>query len=58
MEESCQRASADSVFAFADIKAAVEDFDRGDANLSDALRRIRSALLLTSNVADPRRDAA
>ena len=58
MEKSCQRAYAESVFAFAEIKAAVEDFDRGDTNLSDALRRIRAALLLTSNVADPRRDAA
>jgi hypothetical protein len=58
MEKPCQHTSADSVFLFADIKAAVEDFDRGDLNLADALRRIRTALLLTSNAADPRRDAA
>jgi hypothetical protein len=58
MEKACQHASAESVFAFADIKAAVEDFDRGDTNLSDALRRIRAALLRTSNATDPRRDAA
>lgn len=47
-----------AVLVFADIKAAVEDFDRGESNLFAALERIHAALALLSVDADPRRKAA
>lgn len=47
--ETCRAA----VLAFADIKAAVDDFDRGESNLFVALERIRTAV---SRVSDDRDD--
>lgn len=37
-----------AILAFAEIKAAVDDFDRGEVNLLDALARIKEALALTA----------
>ena len=51
--DSCRTA----VLTFADIKAAVEDFDRGDSNLFAALDRIRVALSLLSRDGEPHRGA-
>ncbi len=47
-----------AVLAFAEIKAAVEDFDRGDSNLFEALDRIRDALSAADCGGDSRRKAA
>lgn len=47
-----------AVLAFADIKAAVEDFDRGESNLLAALERIRSALSLVKEDGEACRHAA
>lgn len=54
--EACRAA----VLAFADIKAAVDDFDRGESNLFVALERIRTAVSLVSDDRDDqvRHDAA
>ena len=52
--ESCSAA----VLAFADIKAAVEDFDRGESNLFAALKQIETAISLLAREKEPRRDAA
>jgi hypothetical protein len=47
-----------AVLAFAEIKAAVEDFDRGDSNLFEALDRIRDALSAADCGGDSQRRAA
>jgi hypothetical protein len=39
-----------AIIAFAEIKAAVEDFDLGEANLLDALARVREALAMADDV--------
>lgn len=52
--ERCRTA----VLVFADIKAAVEDFDRGDSNLFDALEQIRVAMSLLARDELPRQEAA
>jgi hypothetical protein len=46
------------MLAFADIAAAVEDFNRGDVNLADALCRIRAALAGASVSGDHQQQAA
>ena len=47
-----------AMLAFADIAAAVEDFNRGDVNLADALCRIRAALAGASVSGDHQQQAA
>ena len=47
-----------AVLTFAEIKAAVEDFDRGDANLFDALARIKAAISLIETAGNNRHEAA
>jgi len=47
-----------AILTFAEIKAAVEDYDRGDANLFDALARIKAAVSLIDATSDSRRNAA
>ena len=44
-----------ALFAFVEIKMAVEDFDHGESNLFDALDRIKAALQAAG---DSERDAA
>lgn len=44
-----------ALFAFVEIKKAVEDFDRGESNLFDALDRIAAAVQAAS---DSQREAA
>jgi hypothetical protein len=34
-----------ALFSLVEIKKAIEDFDRGESNLFDALDRIRAAIL-------------
>ena len=52
--------STTAVFAIAEIKAAVEAFDRGDTNVFDALTAIIVAVeaYQGSTRSEPRRDAA
>jgi hypothetical protein len=47
-----------AVLALAEIKAAIEDFDRGDSNLFDALDRIKVAIASTIEASDSRQGAA
>lgn len=47
-----------AVLAFADIKAAVEDFDRGDSNLFDVLEQIRAAISVLDRDRETGRKAA
>ena len=55
-----QLSSTTAVFAIAEIKAAVEVFDRGDTNVFDALTAIIVAVdaYQGSTRSEPRRDAA
>jgi hypothetical protein len=43
------------LFAFLEIKKAIEDFDRGESNLFDALDRIKAVVQAAG---DAERDAA
>jgi hypothetical protein len=47
-----------AVLTLAEIKAAVEDFDRGDTNLFDALARIKAAVSLIETAGNNRHEAA
>jgi hypothetical protein len=47
-----------AVLTFAEIKAAVEDYDMGDANLFDALARIKAAISLIEMAGSNRHEAA
>jgi exonuclease VII small subunit len=47
-----------AILAFAEIKAAVEDFEQGEVNLLDALARIKDALALTTAADCSRSEAA
>jgi|APCry1669189034_1035192.scaffolds.fasta_scaffold412878_1 hypothetical protein len=47
-----------AVLKFSDIKAAVEDFDRGDSNLFTALERIRIAISQLATDGESRGEAA
>jgi hypothetical protein len=47
-----------ALLAFAAIKEAVEDFDRGDSNLFVVLERIREALSLAHSSNTPQEDVA
>jgi len=47
MKKPFQTVPVAYVFAFAEIKAAVEEFDSGECNLRDALERVRAAMVLT-----------
>ena len=44
-----------ALFAFVEIKKAIEDFDRGESNLFDALDRIKAVVQAAS---DSEREAA
>ena len=44
-----------ALFAFVEIKKAVEDFDRGESNLFDAMERIKAVVQAAG---DSGRDAA
>lgn len=61
MQPACSQPSpAAAILAIAEIKAATEAFDRGDANVFDALDAIIVAVEAHQAVARPesRRDAA
>jgi len=47
-----------AILAFAEIKAAVEDFDQGEANLLDALARVRDALTMAEDAGCGKSEAA
>jgi hypothetical protein len=52
----CQNHAA--IFAIVEIKAAIEEFDRGDANLFDVLDRIQAAVGAVIPARDSRPKAA
>lgn len=47
-----------ALVTFAEIKAAVEDFDKGKSNLFDALDRIRAAISTSQAAAQSDQEAA
>lgn len=47
-----------ALLTFADIKAAVEDFNRGESNLFEALEQIRVALSMLPRDEESRQEAA
>ena len=55
MASDCYRAA---MLTFADIKTAVEDFDRGESNLFAALERIRIAISPLAIDGESRAEAA
>lgn len=46
------------ILAFAEIKAAVKDFDSGETNLLDALHRIKDAVALSTAADCSHKEAA
>jgi hypothetical protein len=55
---SAREEAMSALLALAVIKAAVEEFDRGDCNLFDALDRMKAVLLPAGAAIQPERDAA
>ncbi len=55
---SAREEAMSALMAMAEIKAAVEEFDRGDCNLFDALDRMKAVLLPAGAACEPERDVA
>jgi hypothetical protein len=47
-----------AIFAIVEIKAAIEEFERGDANLFDVIKRIHAAAGAVIRASDSRPKAA
>jgi hypothetical protein len=55
---SAREEARSALLALVEIKATIEDFDRGDCNLFDALDRMKAVLFPAGAASESERDVA